>query len=97
MMFNCPKCGALDHVLVSGGQFAGRILDGIVFRVEVSDERVYTVSVLPQYADFFSNFNEEKFLAQAREHAEVYDFAECPTIGCPEDIYLQPWLEEEYS
>ena len=95
MNFNCPRCGPLPHVYVNGCHLADRLLEGVLFKVEVSDERVYTVTVLPEYQEFFSNFNEARFLEKARRHAETYDFTTCPTKGCSEDICLQPWLEEE--
>lgn len=97
MMFNCPRCGPQPHVIVNGYHFADTLLEGVLFKVEVSDERVYTVSVMPEHQNYFSNFNEAKFLEKARKHAATYDFAGCPTRGCSEDIYLQPWLEEEFS
>lgn len=90
MIFDCEKCGDVDAVLIDGYNFAERTLEGIMFRVFYRDGKLVS-QVEPDYADIFSDYNEDKWLKKCVEHVESMEDdveGECPCCGL--DIYLRP-------
>jgi uncharacterized protein (UPF0335 family) len=64
-----------------GYDVAGRLLEGMIFQVDIKDDGTMMVYVKPQYQDFFDQFNTEKWLKVAKEYAENSDLLVDPISG----------------
>lgn len=64
-----------------GYEVAGRLLEGMMFQVDIQDDGTMMVYIKPQYQDFFDQFNTEKWLKVAKEYAENSDILVDPISG----------------
>lgn len=80
MKIVCLECGEIDHMLINGYSFADRILEDVMFDIATVDGKI-VAEVVPEDAEWFDNFNKEKWLAAAVEYAENTDIGECPNCG----------------
>lgn len=64
-----------------GYDVAGRLLEGMMFQVDIKDDGTMMVYVKPKYQDFFDQFNTEKWLKAAKEYAEKSDVLVDPISG----------------
>ncbi len=57
-------------VVINGENVAGRLLEDVMFLADVVDgiPNLTTVRVDPDAADYFTNFNQEKWLQEIREY-----------------------------
>ena len=72
-----------------GKDIGDRILEEVMFKVEVQDDGTLNVSVVPSSAEYFSTLNEQKWLKAALEFAEGNDVF-CETEKGGEDLCLLP-------
>jgi Asp-tRNA(Asn)/Glu-tRNA(Gln) amidotransferase C subunit len=90
MKFDCEKCGNVDHVLIDGYGFAERMLEGVIFKVFYKDGKL-AAEVMPEHADYFADFNQDKWLQECIEHVKQFeDDVEGSCPNCNGDIYLEP-------
>ena len=89
MKFDCEKCGKIDFALMDGYPFGDRLLEGVMFIVILDDDHKASVKIAPDYADYFSQFNEAHWYPIAKRYAEKNDIFTCPTCGqdvVPDDM-----------
>lgn len=90
MKFDCQNCGDVDAVLINGYSFAERLLEGVMFKVFYKDGELIA-EVMPEDADFFSDFNEIRWLDKCLKKVNSMEGdvgGSCPC--CKEDIYFRP-------
>lgn len=93
MQFNCISCGKLDFVLFNGYSVGDRLLEDVMFRVRVDDQRKYSVDVSLGSRAYFAQFNEQVWLDKVLSYVtNRSDFLACPT--CNDDVSVDPWNEE---
>lgn len=56
--------------LVDGYSIADTLLEGVEFHVHFKGDKILSVKVDPKHADFFSNFNESKFISAVEKYAQ---------------------------
>jgi len=94
MNFNCPKHGQIPYVLADGHLVADEILDGVLFKVTLDEDKLYSVEVDPESASWFSQFNEVMFLKKMVKRVAQHDFLQCSHQDCYQDVAVDPWNEE---
>ena len=78
MKLKCDTCGELDYVLVDGYPFGDRLLEGVMFKVEDKNGKPHTIGVIEEAKEYFSDFNEKKWLRACDEFCLTEDLATCP-------------------
>lgn len=85
--FKCDACGDIDHVVVDGYGVGDRLLEGVEFEIRWNAEGTgYTAKVKPEYARYFSDLNEARWLARIAESTEHDDTAACGKCGRDVDL-----------
>lgn len=80
MKMNCPECGNIRMAYLDGYAVGDVLLEGVRFEVAISDGQI-KVRTHPDDADYMSDLNEKKWIAEARKVADGYDNFECPVCG----------------
>lgn len=80
MRILCDACGEVGHCYFDGYDFAERLLEGIKFHAKVVDNKI-VVSVADEHKLYFENFNQEKWLDEALDHAQSTDVMNCDCGG----------------
>lgn len=81
----CDYCGKVDYGLIDGYCFGDRLLEGVNFQVYPLNGK-FEVRIDPDCALYFADLNQEKWLKEAYDYANINtDVLECPKCG--EDIY----------
>ena len=63
----------VNEAWLNGYQFGDRLLEGVMFQVCINEYGRMSVSVGKSYAEYFSNFNEKKWLNEALKYAQEND------------------------
>lgn len=80
--FKCETCGDVEFVVVDGYGFGERLLEGVGFEIRWNEAGTgYTAKVEASSAEYFSQFNEAKWLKEAAEFTEHEEFAACGKCG----------------
>lgn len=94
---NLKDEGLFTGVLQENGyHFAGRILEDVIFLADVKDGVIDpdSVCVQPRDADYFSDFNEKKWLQAAKESFLEQEDEYCVYTTSIQDVYVT-WPEFE--
>jgi hypothetical protein len=81
MKFDCGNCGQIDHVIIDGYNYGDRLLEGVTFEVRRDDDGKFHSQVEEFSREYFSQFNQERYLNMINEGMEHEEFAICPTCG----------------
>jgi hypothetical protein len=76
----CPDCGEVDHALVNGYAFGDRLLEGVMFKITISQRGI----VMAESADddsreYLKDLSANKWTREAVRYAIGCDSLECPT------------------
>ena len=83
----CDNCGVIPYVLINGYLVAERLLEDVIFEVSIDPrKKYYQAKVRDDQKEYFSNFNEEKWLKVIEDYAEDLDIAQCPK--CKDDVAM---------
>lgn len=55
--------------LIDGYHIADRLLEGVMFHVHFEDDKILSVKIDEEDADYFSQFNEKMFLERVSKYA----------------------------
>ena len=75
--FKCHNCGDIDYVLLDGYSVGDRLLEGVMFEIR-RDGQGYKINVSAEDANYFSDLNEQKWLAKILKYASSTDYVTCP-------------------
>ena len=81
--FHCEKCGNLPHILVDGYGCGDRLLEGVMFKVWITDEGEVEVQVTDDSAEYFEKLDVDHWLKEIRNYVEEHedkDIGECPFL-----------------
>jgi len=102
--FTCQidDCGfEAEFTHLDGYGIGDRLLEGVIFKVTIDENGEYQVKVLPEHAEYFSDLNEQKWIAalikECKDHeGESINFD--PKLGsvfqCPKCRYSSVSLEK---
>ncbi len=86
-VIECCNCGKIKKANLEGWNLIGKPLEGVYFEVTENNGDL-SVKISDSSNDLFSNFNKEKWLAAALDHAkDEADDLECPKCGG--DVFVQ--------
>lgn len=79
--FDCETCGSVEYGVLDGYLVAERLLEGIKFHCYKNDDGTFRVVVSPEHAQYFSHFDQEKWLKEIAEFCKGRDIWDCPKCG----------------
>lgn len=82
---NCDK--KLDFVYVDGYSFGDRLMEGILFKVKVVDNKPECIGVSEDDEPYMTQFNWEHWKKRCEEFCEDLDIATCP--NCNYDVLVE--------
>ncbi len=78
----CDNCGAdLDYVLVDGYAFGDRMMEGVMFRVRLFEDRWICDGVRDEDKAYMSKFDWKYWKSRCEEYCQANDLAQCPLCG----------------
>lgn len=86
MKIFCDECGIIPKAHYDGYAFGDRMLEGVMFEVEVVGSELITKGVKPSNKDYFSDFNEKKWLETANESLEDVVAEHGEGLNCPKSF-----------
>jgi len=87
-LFCDNKCNKdLNFVYVHGYDFGDRLMEGVMFKVEVVDGKGVCVGLHPDSEPYMAQFNWEHWKKRCEEHCVNIDIAQCP--HCGEDVLVE--------
>ena len=92
VQFDCEECGKVDYGLLDGYMIADRKLEGVMFICRLDGYGEWTAEVHPDSAEYFKDFNQEKFLELVVEYCKRNDVWTCPK--CCGDVVPDPALAQ---
>lgn len=85
MKLFCDQCGNITKALYDGYAIGDRVLEGVMFEVEVVGNKLLTKDVVASAKDYFSDLNEAKWLKEANLSLEDELTEGGEGLNCPEN------------
>jgi len=82
---NCEK--ELDFVLIDGYLFGDRLLEGVMFKISLSENGRTCIGVDSESEVYMKQLNWKYWKKQCEDFCTEYDLAECPYCG--EEVLIE--------
>lgn len=89
MKFRTEDKDEVEYAYINGYDFGDRLLEGVLFKIVIENNKFKTVDVAPDAKEYFSQLNQKKWLREATEFAKQLDIFIAP------DGESDAWIVDE--
>jgi hypothetical protein len=78
----CEECDKnLDFIYINGYDFGDRLMEGVMFKVKLVNEKYECIGVKENSEPYMAQFNWEHWKKRCEDFVDDYDIATCPECG----------------